>query len=439
MKIAVLDIETTGLNPIENRITEIGIVFIENYVVTGSFETLINPETKIPGKISRLTGIDNVTVSSSPLFGEVAEKILELTADHIIVGHHVHFDFSFLKQEMKKAGYRFTRKTLCTSELAKYLLSHLNAFSLSALCKYYKIQNRNPHRALADAEATASLFLSLTNEKGEDFIDQLLIPSRKSLNVPNHLRETVYKQLPQQPGVYYFIDKKGKPVYIGKATNLRNRVLSHFRGEGNSVSILALGQQIRTIQYQETGNDILASLLEDHEIRHYWPILNRAQKKNTVRFGVVMYTDQAGRWRLNIAKSGKLHCFIAYFHQYHLAVEYVIFLIEKYGLNPNLCGQLTENQVSSELHHENFLKMIHDLKVHSLIEIYFEKGRRAGEKAFIWIENSMYKGYGFVEELNEFNLDVLMPNLTLRKSSVTSEALIRKLRDTTEPSLLFRK
>lgn len=439
MKIAVLDIETTGLNPIENRITEIGIVFIDNYVITGSFEILINPETRIPGRIKQLTGIDDNTVSSSQVFGDIAEQIFEITRDHVIVGHHVHFDYSFLKQEMKKAGFTFSRKTLCTSELSKYLLSRLNSFSLASLCKYYKIQNRRPHRALPDAEATAKLFLALCEEKGVEFVDHLLAPSKKSLNVPAHLRETVYKELPAKPGVYYFIDKNGKPIYIGKAINLRSRVISHFRGEGNSIGILALGQQIRNIRFQETGNELLATLLEDHEIRHFWPSLNRAQKKNTVRFGVVTYADQYGRWRLNIAKSGKLHCFLAYFHQYHLAVDYVKMLMEKYFLSPTLCGFVNGHEVPPEIHQENYLKMIHDFKSNNQVEIYFAQGRKEGEKGFVWIENNMYKGYGFVEETAEINLELLTTNLTLRMSSVTSEAIIRKLRDSHEPSMLISK
>ena len=437
MKIAVLDIETTGLNPIENRITEIGIVFIDNYTITGSYELFINPETKIPGKIKQLTGIDDATVASSPVFSDIAKQIIEITNDHVIVGHHVHFDYSFLKQEMKRAGYSFTRKTLCTSELAKYLLSRLNSFSLSSLCKYYKIQNRRPHRALPDAEATASLFLALSAEKGVEFINQLLAPSKKSLNVPAHLRETVYKELPPKPGVYYFIDQRGKPVYIGKAVNLRSRVLSHFRGEGNSIGILALSQQIRNIRYEETGNELLATLLEDHEIRHFWPTLNRAQKKNTVRFGVVVYTDQFGRWRMNIAKSGKVHCFMVYFHQYYLAVDFVKSMMNKYQLCGFLCGMVNGQDMETEIHQANFLKMILDFKLNSQVEIYFAAGRKEGEKSFVWIENNMYKGYGFVEDASEINLYLLESKLTLRMSSVTSEAIIRKLKSTGEPSLVL--
>jgi hypothetical protein len=134
-----------------------------------------------------------------------------------------------------------------------------------------------------------------------------------------------------------------------------------------------------------------------------------------------------------------LHCFLAYFHQYHLAVEFVKSMMEKYSLNPKLCGLESKSVVSLGDHQHNFLKMIHDLKFNKRVEIYFAQGRKEGEKGFVWIENSMYKGYGFVEESSEINLEVLTNNLTLRMSSVTSEAIVRKLRDTNKPAMVLSK
>ena len=76
MKFAVIDLETTGLNPVSDRITEIGIVFIEGHQQTGTFESLFNPEVSIPLKISLLTGIDNKLVKEQPVFENLAEKII---------------------------------------------------------------------------------------------------------------------------------------------------------------------------------------------------------------------------------------------------------------------------------------------------------------------------------------------------------------------------
>ena len=438
MKIAVIDVETTGLNPVENRITEIGMVLIEDNVIVHRFDSLINPEITIPSKIKQLTGIDDNLLKGQPVFAEIAAHIQELTEDHLIVGHHVNFDYSFLKNEMKLAGYNFTRKTLCTAELGRFLFSNLNSYSLSSLARFFKVVNRRPHRALPDAEVTAEVFLKMIEHQEQGFIGSLIQKSQKSNLVPSHLKETVYQKLPQKPGVYYFIGKNGKPLYIGKAANLRSRVLSHFRGEGNSLKILALGAQIKKIDFRETGNELIATLLEDHEIRHYWPVLNRAQKKNIVRFGVVTYIDQFERWRFNIAKSGKAHFFMATFHQYHLAFEFIRNQVHKYRLDGRLCGINEESSLSVEEHNRNFMQMIHEFREYSHVEIYFSEGRDTSEKSFIWIENESYKGIGFIHQDLVASQETLESNIMLRISSVTSESIIKKLREQNEPSLVLK-
>ena len=205
MKFAVIDLETTGLNPVTDRITEIGIVFIENHQATGSFESLFNPGVTIPLKISLLTGINNKLVTGQPAFEELAEKINELTKGIIIIGHRVNFDYSFLKNEMRRCGIAFSRQILCTAELASILYPKLKSYSLASLCKFHEVQNSRPHRALPDADATARIFLKMVTDKGTDFINSIYQPNSRFKLIPPHLRETVYKRLPSKTGVYYFV------------------------------------------------------------------------------------------------------------------------------------------------------------------------------------------------------------------------------------------
>src|SRR5688572_13505039 len=128
MKFAVIDLETTGLNPTSDRITEIGIVFIEDQRTTDSFETLFNPGVSIPLKISLLTGINNKLVNDKPAFEDLAEQINELTKGIILIGHRVNFDYSFLKNEMRRCGIAFSRQILCTAELASLLYPKMKSY-----------------------------------------------------------------------------------------------------------------------------------------------------------------------------------------------------------------------------------------------------------------------------------------------------------------------
>ncbi len=94
---AILDVETTGLSPTGERMTEIAIYLHDGHKITGEYQTLINPERRIPHQITGLTGISNRMVSDQPRFCEVARKIVELTEGRIIVGHNVSFDYRFIR------------------------------------------------------------------------------------------------------------------------------------------------------------------------------------------------------------------------------------------------------------------------------------------------------------------------------------------------------
>lgn len=430
MKFAVIDVETTGLNPLTDRIIEIGIVFIEDGSEVSRYSQLIHPGRRLPSTISSLTGITANMIEESPLFEEVASQISEMTTGYILVGHNVHFDYSFVKNEMRKSGLSFSRKTICTAELSRLFFPSKKSHSLKSLCRNFAITNTQPHRALPDAAATALAFMEMKNRFGENFINFLL--KRKQLNLTASIERinNIIKQLPNSTGVYYFIGKDEKPIYIGKANRIRNRVQSHFRGEGNSVQLISAISNIKDIRFFETGSELLATLQEDHEIRHYWPKYNRAQKVFNKRFGVVIYRDMKDRWRMGIAQHGKTHCFEVYFHQYHLAEAYIQDKVDQYRLSGKYCGigAASKSEISDEVHNANFEQMVIDSESEKRKELFFTEGRSANEKGFILLENGLYKGFGFISNDNEVSAVNYEENLLPRYSSVTVENIVGKLR-----------
>ena len=115
---AILDIETTGGSPKTEKITEIAIFFHDGTRVVDEWSTLINPEKDIPYFITGLTGITNEMVADAPRFYEVAKEIVERTDNHVIVGHNVRFDYSFIKSEFKL--WATCRELLCWLSSWKY-------------------------------------------------------------------------------------------------------------------------------------------------------------------------------------------------------------------------------------------------------------------------------------------------------------------------------
>ncbi|HXH75647.1 MAG TPA: exonuclease domain-containing protein [Bacteriovoracaceae bacterium] len=159
----VVDIETTGLSPVYNRITELGAVKIKKGVVVETFQRLINPKQAIPARIQILTGITNAMVESAPSFLEVAEAFSNFTKDSIFVAHNVKFDYGFIQAEFQKLELPYVRPYMCTSAGMKKHYPGLSSYSLGSLTNHFNIELKTHHRALCDAEATAQLLL-LINE-----------------------------------------------------------------------------------------------------------------------------------------------------------------------------------------------------------------------------------------------------------------------------------
>ena len=138
---AIVDIETTGGMPKRDRITEIGIVIFDGEKVIETYETLINPMRSIPTEITRITRITNEMVADAPKFYEVAKKVAEITEDAVFVAHNVRFDFGFIREEYKRLGYTYSRKRLCTVQLARKTFPGLRSYSLTNLKKHNGFYN----------------------------------------------------------------------------------------------------------------------------------------------------------------------------------------------------------------------------------------------------------------------------------------------------------
>ncbi|MFW5767877.1 MAG: PolC-type DNA polymerase III, partial [Bacteroidota bacterium] len=137
---AVLDVETTGGSPRRDKITDIAIYIYDGQRITDSFESLVNPECRIPPFITGLTGITNEMVEDAPCFYEIARKIIEITEDSVVVGHNVNFDYNFIKNEFRQLGYDYKRDTIDTVKLSRKLLPELSSHKLDILSEYLNIE-----------------------------------------------------------------------------------------------------------------------------------------------------------------------------------------------------------------------------------------------------------------------------------------------------------
>lgn len=305
MLYAIVDIETTGSFPQQNGITEIAIVLHNGNEVEGKFETLVNPHQPIPPYIVGMTGISNAMVSQAPSFEQVAPNIFQLLQNRVFVAHNVNFDYSFVKYHLQAAGFDLVSPKLCTIRLSRKVFPGFKKYGLGHLSRELGIHIENRHRAGGDALATAEILDLVLKNNGEKVIKEMLQKDNKEYFLPPNLSKFYIDQLPQTPGVYYFHNKASKVVYVGKAKNIKKRVLSHFTGFDIGKKRQDFLREIYAITHVSCHTEFIASLFESIEIKRLWPAFNKSQKRYEQLWGIYMFEDSRGYKRLAIDKKHK--------------------------------------------------------------------------------------------------------------------------------------
>lgn len=180
--LVLLDIETTGGNPRQSRITEIGALRLENGAIVKTMNQLVNPQQSIPSFITSLTGITDSLVRPAPPFVDVADDLEQLLDGAIFVAHCVQFDYGFIKQEFARLGRPFQADRVCSVRLSRRLHPEALSHGLDAIIDRLGISVEHRHRAFDDAEVLYSMFIQEYNTNSVELfrgIQKLLISTRQ--------------------------------------------------------------------------------------------------------------------------------------------------------------------------------------------------------------------------------------------------------------------
>ena len=180
----VVDVETTGLNPVTDQIIEISAIKVLDGKTVETYEQLIHPGISIESPIVELVGITDEMVKDAPGMSEVIGEFLEFTEELPIMGHNLLFDYSFLKTAAVRYGKTFGKAGVDTLAIARKYLTELESRRLDALCSYFGISDENHHRALNDAMAAGELYRVLCEKfylEGENDKDFAPIPLQFSV------------------------------------------------------------------------------------------------------------------------------------------------------------------------------------------------------------------------------------------------------------------
>lgn len=290
----VVDLETTGLSPDRDRITEVGAVKVRRGEVLGELHTLVHPGRSIPPAITTVTGITDAMVRASPPIGAVLPTFLEFARDTVLVAHNARFDVSFLDAELDRHGYpRLGHPVVDTAKVARRILrDEVRDHRLATLARHLKARTMPEHRALADARATVDVLHGLLERAGslgattlEDLRDYTRSTTDRAFR-----KIALVADAPEAPGVYRFLDERGEVLYVGKATDLRSRLRSYF-GRDPRRRIADMVRDTARVTWTTTPTELEAAVREVREIHRARPRYNR-RSKNPQKQVYVKLTDE---------------------------------------------------------------------------------------------------------------------------------------------------
>jgi DNA polymerase-3 subunit epsilon len=272
-RLAILDLETTGADPRTDRVTEVGLLLVDDGEVVEEWSVLVNPGRHIPPGVETLTGINDRMLERAPRFESVAHDLARRLAGRALVAHNARFDHAFLRNELRRCGSSLAVPVLCTVRLSRALAAHEPRHNLDVLIERHALPCDGRHRALPDARLVHRLLVALEQDTGsEDFARAAKAAAADPLvgaELPPLLDD-----LPDTAGVYLLYGPDNLPLYAGKAGNLRTQVLAHRTERGERGREQRLAIQSGAVEWTATAGELGAAL------RHHALVQTRAPRHN---------------------------------------------------------------------------------------------------------------------------------------------------------------
>ncbi len=277
----VFDLETTGGSAASDRITEIGAVKVRGGERLGELSTLVHPGRPIPGNIQALTGISDAMVARFPRIEGLLAAFLEFSRGSVLVAHNARFDVGFMNAALERAGHpTLDHPVIDTVALARRLVrDEVRNLRLATLAKHLRAQVSPCHRALPDAQATVDVLHALLERAGS--LGAVTLADVQDLcrakSMPAYRRRDLVAHAPEEPGVYRFLDARDEVLYVGKATNLRQRLQTYF-GMDDRRRIAEMVRRAKRVDWSLTATELEANVREVREIGELRPPYNRRSR-----------------------------------------------------------------------------------------------------------------------------------------------------------------
>ena len=251
-RLAFVDLETSGLSPVSDRITEVGVVCVdENDGITES-ATLIKPGRHISSTRACSTGSPTRSSPTHRRFKDIAHQLYERLAGRLFIAHNARFDFSFLRAEFERVGIAFEARVLCSVMLSRKLYSTFANHDLDTLMQRHGLKSNVRHRALPDARLLWQFWQVICTEHPSAHLSATVEGLLAGPVLPAHLDPSLIERLPAAPGVYVLHSKEGTIMHVSRADNLKLHLRNYFRIDRTSAKALAISQNVADIRWEVT-------------------------------------------------------------------------------------------------------------------------------------------------------------------------------------------
>lgn len=307
-ELVVVDLETTGTDPRQDAITEIGAVRVRGGEVLGEFRTFVDPERPIPAYIASLTGISDVTVAGSPTIPVALPMFLDFARGAALVAHNARFDIGFLRAAAARIEEPWPNPlVLDTLALARTVFrrDEVRDHKLGTLAAYVGATTSPDHRALSDARATVDVLHAVIARLGPQRAGTLEdLGSAHRRVAPVQMRKKhLSVDIPSAPGVYQFLDRGGAVLYVGTSRNLRSRVRTYFSASETRRSVLDMLPRAESIRPIVCATAVEAAVRELRIIAREQPPANRQGLRPEKALWLRLGTGREGLRAARIARA----------------------------------------------------------------------------------------------------------------------------------------
>lgn len=389
------------------------------------FNSLIAPVVSLTEKELKNTGINRKDLIHAPQFVDIADTIIDLTSSTTLICTDKK-RYNQIKGYFKTIGFNYNLKLLTIPK--SYLDRALDLPNLKQLPPPTSVNYLNQFE-YTTIESIIRIYFN------NSFTSEITDDSKEQVDIINQIKE-----VRSTPGIYKFKDDQNNIIYVGKATNLRNRIRSYFSSTTKASPELV--SKIHSFEVVYCGSVLIAELTEAELIRNLKPTYNKAQKKYTPPYLILSKSDAKGILRLIVQRKDYIDLSNNYFSNRRSAITHLELLVRNF----NLCMRFTSLQKEgifcnnpSSINCSNFCKNLehisnYNFRVRAALQslekdlisyIIKEKGRSTDEYAIVLIENGIYQGFGFISNHETIrSVEDLKAHISFKKNHYYTHQII---------------